>query len=176
MTGFPASPSACGRLITQLHAPFWHSDIVVFGTYQELVRGLTAWTETQWDNVWRRTDGFAFDLENTAVLASADGTMATAIAPWTSTKFHPDGTRFERPGRATIVLMCQPDGRWLGVHSHMSLQRGVPQDSHGDRPVNAVGVRTRPGTSTDIGDRPLWRKRCYDRRWPIAAVCPATEN
>jgi len=33
--------------------------------------------------------------------------------------------------------MCQPDGRWLGVHSHMSLQRGVPQDSHGDRPVKA---------------------------------------
>lgn len=128
----------CVRAVDYAAArPFWHSDIVVFGTYQELVRGLTAWTETQWDNVWPRTDGFAFDLENTAVLASADGTMATAIAPWTSTGFHPDGTRFERPGRATIVLMCQPDGRWLGVHSHMSLQRGVPQDSHGDRPVKA---------------------------------------
>ena len=128
----------CVRAVDYAAArPFWHSDIVVFGTYQELVRGLTAWTDTQWDNVWPRTDGFAFDLENTAVLASADGTMATAIAPWTSTGFHPDGTRFERPGRATIVLMCQPDGRWLGVHSHMSLQRGVPQDSHGDRPVKA---------------------------------------
>jgi ketosteroid isomerase-like protein len=111
--------------------------IVVFGTYQELVRGLTAWTETQWDNVWPRTGGFALDLENTTVLANADGTMATAIAPWTSTGFHLDGTRFERPVRATIVLVCQPDGRWLGVHSHMSLQRGIPQDSHGDRPVKA---------------------------------------
>jgi len=128
----------CVRAVDYAAArPFWHSDIVVFGTYRELVRGLTAWTETQWDNVWPRTDGFAFDLENTAVLASTDGTMATAIAPWTSTGFHLDGTRFERPGRATIVLMCQPDGRWLGVHSHMSLQRGVPQDSHGDRPVKA---------------------------------------
>jgi len=77
--------------------PFWLTDIVVFSTYQELVRGLTAWTETQWDNVWPRTEGFAFDLENTAVLASADGRMATAIAPWTNTGFHPDGTRFERP-------------------------------------------------------------------------------
>jgi ketosteroid isomerase-like protein len=128
----------CVRAVDYAAArPFWHPDIVVFGTYQELVRGLTAWTETQWDNVWPKTDGFAFDLENTAVLASGDGTMATAIAPWTSTGFYPDGTRFERPGRATIVLMCQSDGRWLGVHSHMSLQRGVPQDSHGDRPVKA---------------------------------------
>jgi len=128
----------CVRAVDYAAArPFWHSDVVVFGTYQELVRGLSAWTETQWDNVWPKTDRFAFDLENTAVLASADGSMATAIAPWTSTGFHRDGTRFERPGRATIVLMCQPDGRWLGVHSHMSLQRGVPQDSHGDRPVKA---------------------------------------
>jgi len=117
--------------------PFWHPDIVVFGTYQELVRGLTAWTDTQWDNVWPRTEGFAFDLDNTEVLASADGTMAIAIAPWTSTGFHRDLTRFDRPGRATIVLMRQPDGRFLGVHSHMSLQRRVPQDSHGDRPVKA---------------------------------------
>ena len=31
----------------------------------------------------------------------------------------------------------QPDGRWLGVHSHMSLARGVPQDSHGRRAVKA---------------------------------------
>ena len=85
--------------------PFWHSDIVVFGTYQELVRGLTAWTETQWDYGWPKTDGFAFDLEHAAVLAGADGTMATAITPWTSTGFYPDGTRFERPGRATIVLV-----------------------------------------------------------------------
>ena len=111
--------------------PFWHPDIVVFGTYQELVRGLKAWTETQWDNVWPKTEGFAFNLENTAILASADGGMVTAIAPWNSTGFHADGTPFARPGRATITLVRQPDGRWLGVHSHMSLQRGVPQESHG---------------------------------------------
>jgi len=48
-----------------------------------------------------------------------------------------DGTPFDRPGRATIVLARQPDGRWLGVHSHMSLARGVPQDSHGQRAVKA---------------------------------------
>jgi hypothetical protein len=35
--------------------PFWHPDIVIFGTYQELVKSLSAWTERQWDNVWPRT-------------------------------------------------------------------------------------------------------------------------
>jgi hypothetical protein len=27
---------------------FWHPDIVIFGTYQELVKSLSAWTERQW--------------------------------------------------------------------------------------------------------------------------------
>jgi hypothetical protein len=58
------------------------------------------------------------------------------VAPWTSTGFHVDGSRFDRPGRATIVFH-RHDGRWLGVHSHLSLNRGVPQSSHGNRPVKA---------------------------------------
>lgn len=116
---------------------FWHDDIIIFGTYQELVRSRQRWTDTQWDNVWPRTADFAFDLANTSVLASPDGSIAVAVTPWTSTGFYPDGTEFPRPGRATIVLMRQPDGRWLGVHSHMSLGKGVPQDSHGTRAVSA---------------------------------------
>jgi len=116
---------------------FWHPDIVIFGTYQELVKSLSAWTERQWDNVWPRTAEFRFDLANTMVMAAPDGAIAIAIAPWTSTGFHEDGMAFDRPGRATIVLARQPDGRWLGVHSHMSLARGVPQDSHGKRAVKA---------------------------------------
>ena len=35
--------------------PFWHPDIVIFGTYQELVKSLSGWTEQQWDKVWPRT-------------------------------------------------------------------------------------------------------------------------
>ncbi len=117
--------------------PLWHPDIVIFGTYQELVKGLSSWTEQQWDNVWPRTAEFRFDLANSIVMASPDGTMAVAIAPWSSTGFHEDGTPFDRPGRATIVLMRQPEGGWLGVHSHMSLARGVPHDSYGKRAVKA---------------------------------------
>ena len=130
--------AACVREVDYATArQFWHPDIIICGTHQELVHGLTAWIATQWDKVWPRTDDFAFDLGNTVVLASADGAMAVAIAPWTSTGFQPDGTRFDRPGRATITLARQPDGRWIGVHSHMSLERGVPQQSHGNRPVKA---------------------------------------
>lgn len=117
--------------------PFWHPEIVIFGTYQELVKSLSGWTDRQWDNVWPRTADFRFDLANTMVMTSPDGAMAIAIAPWTSTGFNENGLPFDRPGRATIVLARQPDGRWLGVHSHMSLTRGVPQESHGRRPVKA---------------------------------------
>lgn len=130
--------AACVREVDFRSAyPFWHDDIVIFGTYQELVRSRQAWTDTQWSNVWPRTSDFAFDIPNTEILASPDGRMAVAVTPWTSTGYHPDGREFPRPGRATIVLQKQPDGRWLGVHSHMSLGRGVPQDSHGARPIKA---------------------------------------
>ena len=130
--------SACVRAVDYAAArPFWHDDVVIFGTYQELVHGLADWTHQQWNNVWPHTEGFAFDLAETLVLAAADGSMAVAVAPWTSTGFHQDSTPFDRPGRATIVLQRQPDGRWLGVHSHMSLRRGVPQDSFANRPVKA---------------------------------------
>ena len=117
--------------------PFWHPEIVIFGTYQELVKSLSGWTDRQWDNVWPRTAGFRFDMANTMVMTSPDGAMAVAIAPWTSTGFNEKGLPFDRPGRATIVLARQPDGRWLGVHSHMSLARGVPQESYGKRPIKS---------------------------------------
>jgi ketosteroid isomerase-like protein len=130
--------AACVREVDYAAArPFWHPEVVIFGTYQELVKGLSAWTKRQWDNVWPRTAEFRFDLANTMVMAAPDGAIAVAIAPWTSTGFHENGTPFDRPGRATIVLARQPDRRWLGVHSHMSLAHGVPQDSHGKRAVKA---------------------------------------
>jgi hypothetical protein len=33
--------------------PFWHPDIVIFGTYQALLKSLSGWTEQQWDNAGR---------------------------------------------------------------------------------------------------------------------------
>ena len=116
---------------------FWHPDFIIFGTHQEHVRGLAAWTDTQCANAWPRTEDFAFDLDNTLVLASPDGDMAVVMTPWTSTGFHPEGSRFDRPGRAAVVLVRRSDGRWIGVHWHLSLERRVPQQRHGNRPIKA---------------------------------------
>ena len=114
--------------------PLFHPDVLAFGTHRDVIPGLEAWVRTQWDNVWPRTSDFRFDLAGTHVLASGD--MAVLVAPWTSTGYDPDGATFERPGRATMVFN-RIDGAWLCTHSHMSLNRGVPQSSHAERPVKA---------------------------------------
>lgn len=116
--------------------PLFHPDVLAFGTHRDVIPGLEAWIATQWDNVWPKTSDFRFDLDAARILVSADASMASVIVPWTSTGYHPDGTAFDRPGRATMVFHGI-DGAWLCTHSHMSLNRGVPQQSHANRPVKA---------------------------------------
>jgi len=116
--------------------PLFHPDVLAFGTHNDVIPGIEQWIATQWDKVWPKTSDFRFVLEQTSVLASPDGQMAIVIAPWTSTGYHEDGTPFPRPGRATMVFSGNGDG-WLCTHSHMSLNRGVPQTSHANRPVKA---------------------------------------
>ena len=120
--------------------PLFHPDVVAFGTHRDVIPGLEAWISTQWDNVWPKTTDFRFDLEAVHILVSADQSMATVIAPWSSTGYHPDGGAFDRPGRATMVFHKvghEVGGTWSCTHSHMSLNRGVPQTSHADRSVKA---------------------------------------
>ena len=112
----------------------FHPDVLAFGTHNNVISGLDQWVATQWDNVWPKTTDFRFDLERTSFLVSSDGAMVTIIAPWTSTGYYRDGKPFTRPGRATMLLSRNDDG-WLCLHSHMSLNRGVPQSSHANRPV-----------------------------------------
>ena len=116
--------------------PLFHPDVLAFGTHRDVIPGVDAWVASQWDNVWPRTADFRFDAAATQVLASAEGTMAVLVAPWTSTGYAPDGTPFDRPGRATMVFN-KLDGAWLCTHSQMSLNRGVPQQSFADRPVKS---------------------------------------
>ena len=116
--------------------PLFHPDVLAFGTHRDVIPGLAAWQATQWDHVWPKTSDFRFDTAATHVLVSADNTMATVVVPWTSTGYHQDGATFDRPGRATMVF-GRHDGAWLCTHSHMSLNRGVPQSSHANRPVKA---------------------------------------
>ena len=114
--------------------PLFHADVLAFGTHNDVISGLAAWVATQWDNVWPRTTDFRFTMAQVQVLAAPGGGMATVIAPWTSTGYAEDGAAFARPGRATMVFARGAEG-WLCVHSHMSLNRGVPQASFAERPV-----------------------------------------
>lgn len=127
--------ATCVRAVDYKSAyPFWHEQALAFGTHKRVLEGLWDWRDRQWDSVWPKTDGFAFVAEETRVLASPDGRMAVAITPWGSTGYNPDGSAFDRPGRASIILLRQ-GAAWVGVHSHMSLERGVPQESFGNRAV-----------------------------------------
>jgi ketosteroid isomerase-like protein len=116
--------------------PLFHPDILAFGTHRDIISGLATWQATQWDNVWPKTSDFRFDTGAARILASADNTMATVVVSWTSTGYTQNGAAFDRPGRATMVFHNN-DGAWLCAHSHMSLNRGVPQQSFANRPVKA---------------------------------------
>jgi ketosteroid isomerase-like protein len=117
--------------------PLFHPDILAFGTHRDIISGLAAWQSTQWDNVWPKTSDFRFDTASARILVSADNSMATVVVAWTSTGYHQDGSTFARPGRATMVFQAA-DGAWLCTHSHMSLNRGVPQQSYANRPVKSA--------------------------------------
>jgi ketosteroid isomerase-like protein len=109
-------------------------DVVAFGTRADVVVGLDALHDDQWSEVWPTIEGFAFRLEDLVVLASPDGCQAVAVVGWDSIGIDPDGRRFDRPGRATVVLHRDgPTSPWVGVHTHFSLARGVPPTSYGRR-------------------------------------------
>lgn len=116
--------------------PLFHPDVIAFGTHRDVISSLEQWVVSQWDSVWPKTSDFQFDLAQTRILMADDSSMATVVAPWSSTGYHRDNTPFDRPGRATMIFHKQAD-HWLCVHSHMSLNRGVPQQSFADRPVKS---------------------------------------
>jgi ketosteroid isomerase-like protein len=110
-------------------------DVVAFGTHADVVAGLDNLHDEQWSRVWPTIEGFAFRVDDVVVLASPDGRQAVAVVGWDSIGIAEDGSRFDRPGRATIVLRRDgPASPWVGVHTHFSLGRGVPATSHGARP------------------------------------------
>jgi ketosteroid isomerase-like protein len=110
--------------------------LIAFGTHADVVRGRDRVEEQQWSRIWPAIDDFAFDLDDLEVIASPDALMAVVAVPWRSTGIAADGSRFARPGRATVVLVRERvDEPWVGVHTHFSLARGVPDATYGSRPV-----------------------------------------
>ena len=66
------------------------------------------------------------------VRVSPDRLFAVAVLVWEATGFHEDGTSYPRPGRATVGMRRDSvEAPWLGIHTHLSLNRGVPQKSYG---------------------------------------------
>jgi ketosteroid isomerase-like protein len=110
------------------------ADMIGFGTHADVVVGRDAVEAGQWAQIWPAIEDFEFLLEDLRVRLSPDGLMAVAIVPWSSTGIDTAGSRFDRAGRATIVLERDAsDEPWLGTHTHFSLARGVPVNTHGRR-------------------------------------------
>lgn len=102
-------------------------DAVAFGTWATAVSGLANIEREQWRNVWPRIREFRFEA-HPATGMTADA--AWAAAAWSSDATGPDGKPFTRSGRATFVL-ARRDGRWLCVHSHVSLLPTQSESAHG---------------------------------------------
>ncbi|MEX2455599.1 MAG: nuclear transport factor 2 family protein [Rhodospirillaceae bacterium] len=108
--------------------------VVGFGTRMDTVVGLEALERDQWRRVWPTITGFRFDLDTLVCQTSPDRLQGVGIVVWHSTGYHADGTAFDRPGRATVVFRRgAADEPWKGVHTHISLNPGTPQVSHGKR-------------------------------------------
>ena len=58
----------------------------------------------QWSQVWPTIEDFRFLTDQLIVQVSPDRLQAVVIVSWASTGIGADGTRFDRPGRATVVL------------------------------------------------------------------------
>ena len=119
-------------------------EVVGFGTWSDLLVGLDDLEARQWRAVWPAIAGFRFDLDTMWTEVSPDRRLGCLAAGWTSTGTGEDGAPFERPGRCTVTLRrAGDDAPWLGVHTHFSLNRGVPAVSSPGRSPAGPGAGAR---------------------------------
>ena len=89
--------------------------------------------KNQWRNVWGTIRNFRYDPERIEAIVSPDRLMAVGMGVWQSDGFHPNGERFDRPGRTTVTLARETVGDpFIATHTHMSLFRGTPDRSFGN--------------------------------------------
>ncbi len=82
--------------------------------------GSRAQYEAEWDS-WEAEDGFRV-LDCISSMQRADE-VADGLVIFTHqlvTRVHDNDGDHEQHERETIVLRRQPDGRWLGIHEHLS--------------------------------------------------------
>ena len=107
------------------------SDVASFGTKVAVAIGVTPLRREQWEGIWPYIDEFRVELNQ--LRAGGDERYAWGMVPWTSAGFDEQGKRFDRPGRATVVMEHR-EGTWLAVHTHFSLVPGTPNRTHGAQP------------------------------------------
>lgn len=104
--------------------PIFAEEAVGFGTYGAMLDGLDALVAGQWQQIWPNIDGFTFDLASlrwgAACPDEGGGALVWAICRWDSVGHAQDGSTFDRPGRATVILQRQ-DGTLKALHTHFSL-------------------------------------------------------
>lgn len=121
---FLEAMQACVRGVDFERArPLFAEDVVAFGTVARVVSGRDHLEGDQWRNVWPTIREFTFDLDSLHCLSS--GQSVCVVVAWTSLGTRPDGSTFERPGRATLLLEPR-HGRWVATHSHFSLAPATP--------------------------------------------------
>jgi ketosteroid isomerase-like protein len=118
----------CSTVDYESAREIFSEEVSSFGTQADAVTGLDRLQREQWQEIWPRTSDFRVLMDT--VHAGGDDQVAWGMATWSSTGFDANGEGFERPGRATVVLMRSED-RWEAVHTHFSLYRGVSQKTYG---------------------------------------------
>lgn len=109
--------------------------VIGFGTFMDTVDGLDNLEQRQWRSIWPTIEGFKFNLDTLRAGVSPDGLLAFGVITWQSKGIDEKGDYYPRPGRATVLFGRAKRGDpWKGLHTHISLNPGTPQKSHGDRP------------------------------------------
>jgi ketosteroid isomerase-like protein len=131
-TWFERLATHCRAIDYAAARPIFAEDLIAFGTFTDFMIGREPTEKQQWRNVWGTIRNFRFNLDTMEAIVSADRLTAIGMAVWSSDGFHPNGDRFDRNGRATVGLGRQKVGDpFVATHTHLSLNRGTPERSHG---------------------------------------------
>ncbi len=98
--------------------PLFDEGVYSFGTVAYRAVGLDDLVSSQWRQVWDDTQGFDFDYNEAR--GWQEGDLVCVALPWSSAGKLSQGGKFERRGRATIILR-RVDRIWKAVHSHFSM-------------------------------------------------------
>jgi ketosteroid isomerase-like protein len=115
---------ACVRAVDYERCrPLFAEDVVAFGTFAAVVTGRDRLEQQQWRQVWPTIQQFTFRVDELHCLGTDDALCV--VVPWDSFGRREDGATFERPGRATLLLVPRGEG-WVALHSHFSLAPARP--------------------------------------------------